>query len=49
MRPVAAGFCRYESLLDGSISLTDVLKMNVYLDNRSHNEHLLRKLQHGTS
>lgn len=49
LRPVAAGMCRFESLVDGTIDLEHVLIMNVYLDNRLHNEELLRRLNHGTA
>ncbi len=45
MRPVASGFCKYESLTDGTLSLADVLTMNQFLDNRAHNEALLAKLK----
>ena len=49
LRPVAAGMCRFESLVDGTIDLEHVLIMNVYLDNRLRNEELLRRLNHGTA
>jgi hypothetical protein len=31
-RPVVAGMCRYESLIDGTLDLADVLRMNTVLD-----------------
>ena len=31
LRPVEAGMCRYESLLDGTIGLEDIARMNEYL------------------
>jgi hypothetical protein len=42
MRPVDAGFCKYESLLDGSLTLEDIARMNEYLDVREENETRLR-------
>lgn len=38
LRPVLAGCCRYESLVDGSLSLEDVATMNDALDVQSENE-----------
>ena len=38
MRPVLEGLCRYESLIDGSIDLADVARMNDALDVRCENE-----------
>lgn len=38
MRPVREGMCRYESLINGTLTLEDVLLMNAYLDNEIHNE-----------
>jgi hypothetical protein len=38
LRPVAAGMCRYESLLDGTLSLADVALMNDFLDCKAENE-----------
>lgn len=32
MRPVLRGCCRYESLIDGSLSLTDLARLNDALD-----------------
>lgn len=49
LRPVAAGMCKFESLIDGTLDLVHVLTMNEYLDNRLHNEELLRKRHHGTT
>lgn len=37
MAPVGAGMCKYESLLDGTIGLVDVLRMNNYLAVRAEN------------
>lgn len=38
LRPVLAGCCRYESLVDGTLSLEDVACMNDALDVRAENE-----------
>jgi hypothetical protein len=38
LRPVLAGCCRYESLLDGTLSLADVQLMNDALDVQGENE-----------
>ena len=38
MRPVAEGMCRYESLLDGTIDLEAIARMNDCLDVRYENE-----------
>lgn len=38
MRPVLARCCRYESLLDGTLSLADLARMNDALDVRDENE-----------
>lgn len=49
LRPVAAGMCKFESLIDGTLDLVHVLTMNEYLDNRLHNEELLRRVKNGTT
>jgi hypothetical protein len=38
MRPALAGVCRYESLVDGALSLRDVARMNDALAVKSENE-----------
>jgi hypothetical protein len=38
LRPVGEGMCRYESLIDGTLNLADVARMNEYLDVRNENE-----------
>lgn len=38
MRPVLDGLCKYESLLDGSLDLFDIARMNDALDVRQENE-----------
>lgn len=37
-RPVLAGCCRVESLLDGTLSLADIADLNDALDVREENE-----------
>lgn len=37
MRPVSAGMCKYESLLDGTLDLADIARMNEYLDIQTEN------------
>lgn len=43
MRPVGEGMCRYESLLDGTLDLADIARMNEFLDVRAENEKRFRK------
>lgn len=43
MRPVLAGMCRYESLLNGVLSICDIALMNDALDVRADNEYLMRE------
>ena len=38
MIPVLAGACRYESLLDGTLTLLDLAKMNEAIATQSENE-----------
>lgn len=38
MRPVRRGMCRYESLLDGTLDLVDIARMNDALDVADENE-----------
>lgn len=38
LRPVIEGICRYESLLDGTLRLVDIARMNDALDVRCENE-----------
>lgn len=40
LRPVIAGMCRYESLVDGTLTMVDISIMNDALDVRADNEHL---------
>lgn len=43
LRPVLEGMCRYESLLDGTLGLEDIAKMNEALDVKFENEKRFRK------
>lgn len=45
MRPVLEGMCRYESLLDGTISLEDIAIMNEALDVRAENTYRLQQVK----
>jgi hypothetical protein len=38
LRPVLEGLCKYESLLDGTLDLLDIARMNEALDVRAENE-----------
>lgn len=38
LRPVLRGLCRYESLIDGTLSLADVALLNDLLDVQEENE-----------
>ena len=42
LRPVERGMCRYESLLDGTLTLLDLARMNDYLDVLAENENRYR-------
>ena len=42
-RPVSEGWCHYESLLDGTLSLVDIAIMNDALDVRDENRLRARK------
>ena len=43
LRPVLAGMCRYESLLNGALGIADIALMNDALDVRADNEYLMRE------
>lgn len=43
MRPVLEGLCKYESLIDCSIDLVDVARMNEAIDVKFENEKRFRK------
>lgn len=40
-RPVLAGLCRFESVVDGTLSLGDLADLNEALDVRAENERRL--------
>jgi len=42
LRPVGRAMCRYESLLDGTLDIEDIARMNDYLDVQDENEWLIR-------
>jgi len=44
MRPVLAGMCLYESLIDGKIDLVDIARMNEALNVREENQRRFREL-----
>ncbi len=43
MRPVIEGLCSYRELIDGTLDLEDVARMNEALDVRFENERRYRK------
>jgi hypothetical protein len=43
LRPSIDGMCQYESLINGTLDLADVAKMNEALDIRAENERRYRK------
>jgi len=43
MRPVVEGMCLYESLINGTIDLVDIARMNDCLDVRQENERRYRE------
>ncbi len=43
MRPALDGVCRYESLIDCTLDLADVARMNEALDVKIENENRYRK------
>jgi hypothetical protein len=45
MRVVVEGVCKYESLIDGTLNLKDVARMNAALDVKYENENRMRKAQ----
>jgi len=42
MKPVSHGYCRYESLMDGKLGLTDVARMNEAIDVAAENARRLK-------
>jgi len=47
MRPVDRGYCRYESLKDGTLDLCDVAILNETIDIREENERRVRDSRRG--
>lgn len=47
MRPVLEGVCKYESLIDGTLGLEDVRRMNDALDVKNTNEILFQEANRG--
>jgi hypothetical protein len=45
LAPVAAGYCRYESLKDGTLDLADIELMNQYLDCQARNRALVTRME----
>ena len=45
LRPVAEGWCRYESLIDGTLGLEDIALMNDALDARAENTRRIKEAE----
>jgi hypothetical protein len=45
LQPVEAGMCRYESLVDGTLSLHDIARMNEYLAVQAENRARIQEAQ----
>ena len=43
LNPVAEGYCKYESLIDGTLDLEDIARMNDAINVRNENQHRYRK------
>ncbi|KDA93344.1 DUF6889 family protein [Pantoea agglomerans] len=43
MRPVDAGYISYNKLLDGTVDLADIARMNDWLDLKADNEERIRR------
>ena len=43
LRPVMEGLCRYESLIDGTLDLSDIVVMNEAIDIRAENQYRMEK------
>lgn len=43
MRPVDAGYISYDKLIDGTVDLADVARMNDWLDLKADNEARIRR------
>ena len=44
-RPVARGLCKYESVVDGTLTLADIATMNDLLDIEAENERRYHEAQ----
>ena len=49
MLPVMEGMCRYESLIDGTLDLADIAKMNDALLVRAENKERIRAAMEGSN
>jgi hypothetical protein len=47
MRPIIKGLCRYESLIDGKLSIADFALMNDALDVMEENERRYSEVKNG--
>jgi hypothetical protein len=47
MRPVLRGLCKYESLIDGTLDLIDIMRMNNALDVDEHNKNVAYLIAQG--
>ena len=45
LRPVLHGMCKYESLIDGTLGIADIARMNDALDVKEENEARARRAQ----
>jgi len=43
LRPVLRGLCKYESLLDGTLRLVDISKLNEALDVEAENQRRMKE------
>lgn len=43
MKPVLEGLCKYESIIDGTLDLEDVARMNDAIDVKYENQERYRK------
>lgn len=43
LRPVMRGMCRYESLIDGTLTLADVALMNEAIEVETENKYRIQK------
>lgn len=43
LRPVDYGYCKYESLKDGTLDLGDIARMNAAIDVKEENQRRMRE------